>query len=79
MSSSQNQESWKIGPKRATIGTCFSHTLGCLQMGAAAGKVAHVNLSKLTPTTLTNLIWFLKKFTWKQFCNEFCLDCAFAS
>ena len=56
MSSSQNQESWQIGPKRATIGTCFSHTLGCLQMGAAAGKVAHVNLSKLTPTTLTNLI-----------------------
>ena len=30
-------------------------------MGAAAGKVAHVNLSKLTPTTLTNLIWFLEK------------------
>ena len=53
----------KIGPKRATIGTGLSHTLVCLQMGAASGKVAHVNLSKLTPTTWTNLIWFYEKIS----------------
>ena len=53
----------KIGPKRATIGTGLSHTLDCLQIGATAGKVAHVNLSKLTPTTWTNLIWFYEKIS----------------